>query len=608
MNPKEIGREAGRIFQFHLPRHWSFRVQEDQEDYGIDAEIEIIDSSDHATGFIFKVQIKGQKSVNIIQKGAVASFSHRVEKLKYYMNQIEIPVILVVVDVTLKKIFWRSLQDDETLREILKQAIDKAQDKVSIHLETSNTLPEKCDELLAAVEYNMNWLRISALNRMSGPIDDLCKKSSSDLLSEMLEKSKLLNFHIYGEKFERLYINHNFDELFSTAKSVINSPTEKLEARFFAGLYIERVYYEKIDQKTETFNKLRFNLFVYLIEIAKTFKAPKYIRLHSLMLIRSLRLKFSVEEDYHLYVSEKLLENDHLTKWIVASSRSKASLRAARDVGKVIHLMNRIILSGYNSILLDSLPRVCNKISFFAYRLKMDGFDEQAGYIYSWIKLCIDLSIEVSKQSSQEESLAEIIILNASFKINSDDASKYLEESLIMAEEIENEATRNYARDRISKIRSIFSEDDEDTSPEKEIDFFYNRAKALGINVDNPEDEIGRIISQGLKDYNPERILNNCTHLFVCMSSSQGIPAKIVGIPSAGIKWIHCLKKGHSMMGWSLDDIYQSPIKEFGFKPEYCDGCEFKTSRENNWKWSSKWQNEEFNKYKDILIKKNLLP
>ncbi len=72
MNAKEIGRKAGRILEFHLPDHWIFRSQEDQEDYGIDGEIELANESDNATGFIFKAQIKGQKAVSIIENGTIA--------------------------------------------------------------------------------------------------------------------------------------------------------------------------------------------------------------------------------------------------------------------------------------------------------------------------------------------------------------------------------------------------------------------------------------------------------------------------------------------------------------------------------------------------------
>lgn len=103
LTPKQIGRAAGRIFQSSIPINWAYRCQEDQEDYGVDAEIEIIGDDEKATGFIFKAQIKGQENVSIINGGDIASFSLSTERLNYYMNQLDVPIILVVVDVTTKK-------------------------------------------------------------------------------------------------------------------------------------------------------------------------------------------------------------------------------------------------------------------------------------------------------------------------------------------------------------------------------------------------------------------------------------------------------------------------------------------------------------------------
>ncbi|MCB1025469.1 MAG: DUF4365 domain-containing protein, partial [Acidobacteria bacterium] len=204
MNPKEIGRTAGRIFYGTIPSNWADRGQEDQEDYGIDGELEVIDTDDHATGFIFKVQIKGKKEVTTINDGETASFSISVERLKYYMRQIEIPVILIVVDVSKEQVFWKSLQDDNNINDILETSIKKNQDTATIHIPISNTLPEKSDQLLEAVAENLNWLRANALSRMTQPIQDFIKKSPTDRLSELQESSKLINFHIFIEKFERL--------------------------------------------------------------------------------------------------------------------------------------------------------------------------------------------------------------------------------------------------------------------------------------------------------------------------------------------------------------------------------------------------------------------
>lgn len=603
LNPKEIGRKAGRIFEYHLPDHWIFRSQEDQEDYGIDGEIELTNDSDNATGFIFKAQIKGQKSVSIIENDAIASFSLSVERLKYYMRQIEIPIILVVVDVTTKKIFWKSLQDDLHLASTMEQALKKKQKSVAIHIPVSDMLPEKHEELLAAVETNMNWLRVSALSRMTLPIDNIIKKSSNNVLVDMLEKSKLLNFHVYSETFERLLIAGEFDKLFSNATDVLDSATEKLETRFCAGLYIERVYLQKIDPSSEEYQNLCFNLYVFLIDLVRQNKGAEHLRLYALLLLRSIRLKISVDSDYHYYLSAKTSKNDAMTKWIVDSSRVKVIFHAARDVEKVVHLVNRIIFSGNKFLLLETLPRVAPKISLFAHRLSLDDMNEQSIYLYKWMKFCIDLSISLAKEIEHENFFAEILVLNATFKVDTEDAELNLDESLKLSKSIKDEYIRASVTDTISKIKIKIKKNNEDATPADELRFFRHRAKALGFNYDDPKDRVGQIINQGLKDYNPERVLKNCEHLLVFPSGAQGVPAKMVGLPSAAMKWIYCTKMGHAMGGWALDGIYTSPIEEFGFNNQYCKNCKDSSPRAPEWSWSSKWQNEQVEKHKEIIIK-----
>ncbi|MGK2888197.1 MAG: DUF4365 domain-containing protein [Candidatus Malihini olakiniferum] len=51
------------MFEYNLPRHWVFRNQEDQNDFCIDGEIKLKDSSGKALikESVFKVQIKGEE-------------------------------------------------------------------------------------------------------------------------------------------------------------------------------------------------------------------------------------------------------------------------------------------------------------------------------------------------------------------------------------------------------------------------------------------------------------------------------------------------------------------------------------------------------------------
>ena len=76
MNAGEIATEAGRIFNYNLPSNWIFRSQEDQNDFGVDGEVELKDENGKALGkgSVFKLQIKGEENSNYINDGETLSF------------------------------------------------------------------------------------------------------------------------------------------------------------------------------------------------------------------------------------------------------------------------------------------------------------------------------------------------------------------------------------------------------------------------------------------------------------------------------------------------------------------------------------------------------
>ena len=71
---RQIGRLAGRRFEATLPEDWIYRSQEDQEDVGIDGEVELEADDGTGSGFIFKVQIKGVAGSGADRRGQSASF------------------------------------------------------------------------------------------------------------------------------------------------------------------------------------------------------------------------------------------------------------------------------------------------------------------------------------------------------------------------------------------------------------------------------------------------------------------------------------------------------------------------------------------------------
>lgn len=99
---------AQRIFAAVLPPEWV--RNEHKNDYGKDYLVEIGDG-DELTGTSFYVQLKGQQHATINEKQNCVTFPLETRYAIYYLDRIQdLPVFLVVVDVTKKKAWWAFIQ------------------------------------------------------------------------------------------------------------------------------------------------------------------------------------------------------------------------------------------------------------------------------------------------------------------------------------------------------------------------------------------------------------------------------------------------------------------------------------------------------------------
>ena len=72
-----------------IPRNWVIRDKD--KDYGIDAEVEIFDEDDRATGLVYWVQLKATEASG---KSSVQKIDLSIDSIKYYKT-IELPVLIV---------------------------------------------------------------------------------------------------------------------------------------------------------------------------------------------------------------------------------------------------------------------------------------------------------------------------------------------------------------------------------------------------------------------------------------------------------------------------------------------------------------------------------
>jgi len=580
MTPKEISRKSKRIFESALPPNWAFRPQEDQEDYGVDGEIEITDHDDHATGFIFKVQLKGKNNVSIVNNGTKASCIISTKHLNYYVNKIEIPVVLILVDISTKKIYWHCLQLDSGMREKIDLALAKGQNTITVRLETNNIIPDKIKELLINVDKNMNWLRQNAISRMSFYVSNI---ESIPSISKNIDATKLLQLHLYNDKFEKLFIAKKYEELYNEALLVMNSKTEKIETRFCACLYIDKIYNKTIDRNSYDCFKIFERLYLDLLEITRKKETPRHIKLFVIFLIRNNRLYELVRKDFQFYITDIHTKGNAFLEGIINIPRTEVAFKTAKEIEKIIILIEKIHKCKFYNILSDILVKFLPHIISFSRRLESDNLVNESKSLNNSVEFLTNLGINIALSIKHYEAIKAFIIYN----IISDSSEKAIEDAKKLISKIEDVNIKEETLKQINEIKK--AKNKKTLLPDEEIEIFKERAITHGININDPNDEIGQIIVQGLKDYNPERVLRNCKYLLIT-PDALGMPAQLIGLTSAGSKRIYCQKTKEMICGWDLDSIYSM------FQSTNCKNCAHKKPRPSEWKWNSQWQNETLKK------------
>lgn len=94
---------------------WLLRINHQEDDYGIDAYVDVITKEGHLTGKSIAVQIKSGQSYFKQKTDYGWIYSGELKHLNYYLNH-EIPVILVIVDIDSQKAYWEICDAEQTDR------------------------------------------------------------------------------------------------------------------------------------------------------------------------------------------------------------------------------------------------------------------------------------------------------------------------------------------------------------------------------------------------------------------------------------------------------------------------------------------------------------
>lgn len=603
MTPKEIGRNAGRIFNALLPNNWAVRSQETQEDYGIDYEIELTTAEDKATGLIFKVQQKGMLSADTIAGGKTISFNGmEVEKVHYYLQRMAIPVVFIVVDISTGLAFWITLQGNPEVETAYRDAIASAHDTLTLHLPACNSLAITTDRLLNEVARCLDWLTLQSIKRLSSTrlLDAASKDADFSHLTNTFGRH---HDALRIEQLENLVAKGMYGDAWSISIKLFESTSETVEMRFTAGLYVQKLAILRTDQPNNTrfYEQLlntRMEIAARLLTITRPSSAPRHLRVYARFLARTTRLRALAENDSAMYTSLTIQKHtgDDFTRHMTNAARATLAGQVIRELRNSQLAIVRLVATGHFAIVTEAWSQIVSDVMPFLLRLKTEGLYEAVSQLVGWFDRLGEVCVESAKQRDvpHEVILCSLTQIGLSLSNELGKCEERIRRARENIESIRDLSARQSGLQSLDEFASSLWRTRPEITIEQEIEVIRSMAKAYAINLEDETDGISRIVNIGIRDLNPERILKNCQHLFVSIGNF-GIPAQMLGLPTAGSKWIHCVKFGHSVGGQSLDNAYKRVFYE-----SYCKDCKDCLPHSADWRWSRKWQEGENAKHSEL--------
>lgn len=626
MDNSEINRVSGRIFKNLLPGNWLDRNQEDQNDYGVDLEIEQIAKGDIPKGRPFKVQLKGVENGSYRKDGALVFGKAFVSKFEYYLSELNIPLIFVVCDVTTKKCFWLPTQGDDRVEKSFKDARDKNQDTFTLSFFPTDEFVQSldCKEAVSlAVSKMFDILAIRQIERIPAATITGLKPLAGDHLSNWASLSRAASFSAMTA-IKDSYKLGKFGDAEDIARKHYLDDYEQIEIRMHTGHWLIKLERQKWGKaKPETPQRAVELQFKFSVEMLKLVRIKKNkcswsLRSYQKCFWRSAIIAHDSFFLQSLMVAEFIRIGS--SPWYSHFTRIQRELyfsRITRCFSSILREINKAI-EKRQPTMIPAIWADCAKAMkqlFTAYTVI--GKEEEFLSFRNQIDPSFPLAIQLSKYSGDTEEILDVV-LNCSVNFlglsdfgDLDDIEARLAHVFaVLKEQSSDEILQlaapsiNGMADRIKGYKEY--ENSQSKVSEEEQQAFIKQqiiaqAFSMGIDINSPDSEVAKIVKIGLDDINPARILKDCIHMHVTSESTSPIGQQL-GLYTAGTKAIRCLKHGHMRAGLELDVIYKG-FKErqpwLGKDSVCCNDCNDKMAHPKDWQWSMKWQTLQQQKLKE---------
>jgi hypothetical protein len=525
-----------------------------------------------------------------------------VQDIDYLCNELRIPVILVVVDVVKKIVWWHPIQLDSDLGGSLAQAKSEGQNSVTIRICSDHTLPNTWRLLFDKVRESTAVLHVRSLSSTS-PDTFLNSARSLDDIDAAIAGLGRNTALLRSAKLNQLWRQGDYISVKKLVDSVIESGTSSVEEKFEAYTYLNKLalFEARVQGASHNYGKINYSFAKKLIAITR--QGPLHLRTFAILSLLAAELDICAHNDLYLfmnYVINTAPENKGFTEplWamILPNERIRAAYSVVHKYKQCRRLLGFMFKKSEFSVIPSGIDLVISGMIAFLLRLRREGMADAANLYEQSLREMAEMAISISLKLRDWDE-ASYITLNGTLLCNiGNEQSRafYPTWGTGLLQKIEDPAIRTSGLESLKaqfkKLEELPADSNIDQGDETDKQIYAGMSKSLGIDLDNPDDMLSEIVNIGIRDLDPTRVLMQCRHLYLAIGSS-GMPARMLMLPTAGSKTLYCTLHNHGLASLSLDYIFES------FRNEHCAKCKDQEPHPAGWKWTRSWQREQYLKY-----------
>ncbi len=501
---------------------------------------------------------------------------------------------MILCDVASKKVYWTGLHANAQLIQDYREASKKNQDSFTIHFDVKKTFPETFDDFLREMYRSSQEIALRTAAGISE--QDYLKHMEHvhDIDAEMYhlkEKYEVTKV----EKLQRLLDGNEIDVADSFIAEILKNPESSGRLKFSAITSREPIFIRRYQVQRKNghpaIKPIKFS-YAQAMELQKLKpEVGASLRHMADGYLLGAEISLLADRDTELYhnwaTNTEPGENgkpvgDPLWIQALIPQRNVVARELVKKIGEAAQLLNTIAEKKILNIAPSVALKILSGMPFFIHRLRGEGLMIAALHYEKWYISVLGLA-EFVLDKIGDASITDMYYVKLAgarvMLIRSKDGAKTVQEYVErVLGKISDADLRTHELKKISELIEEISAIEERFNPEKpEWSIFQDAMKeqarqVLNIEVDaeatggRMDRTLHAIIRHGIEDLNPTAWMKYCKHLHFELSGGIGIPAQAIGLFTARMKTVVCLRHLEFGMRGSLS--LRQTIESF--KNEHC--------------------------------------